>query len=196
MASERDEDRGGPMPQLSLESGGGKPAVITCPFCGAANIQGTDYCVNCNSDLRTLDIPPDTWSPAVGPPGEAVRHIAHTEVLRVAPATPVRDVIATLRDAGHGCAVVVDGDRVVGIFTERDVLTKVTRDRDRLLDVPVAELMTPDPVVMDEDESILVAINHMGVGGFRHVPLVDEAGRLRGIVSGRDILAYIDSLTG
>jgi CBS domain-containing protein len=196
MASERDIDRGGPMPQLSLETGAGKPAVFNCPFCGAANIQGTDYCINCNSDLRTLDIPPDTWSPAVGPPGEAVRHIAHADALRVAASTPVREVIATLRDAGHGCAIVVADERVVGIFTERDVLNRVTRDRARLLDVPVAEVMTPDPVALGEDESVLVAIHYMGVGGFRHVPLVDDAGRLRGIVSGRDILAYIDGLLG
>jgi len=193
MPSEREQDRGGPSPELSLESSGGKSAVLLCPFCGAENIQGTDYCVNCNNDLRTLDIPPETWSPAVGPPGESVRRIAHGDALHVSPETPVRDVIATLRDAGHGCAVVADGGRVLGIFTERDVLNKVTGDRG-LLSRPVSELMTPDPVVLDEDESILVAINYMAVGGFRHIPLVADDGSLRGIVSGRDILAYIDGL--
>jgi CBS domain-containing protein len=193
MASEREQDRGGPSPELSLETGGGKPAVLLGPFCGAENIQGTDYCVNCNNDLRTLDIPPETWSPAVGPPGEGVRHIAHADALHVAPDALVRDVIATLRDAGHGCAVVAEGGRVLGIFTERDVLTKVTRDR-ALLSCPVSEVMTPDPVVLDEDASILVAINYMAVGGFRHIPLVADDGTLRGIVSGRDILAYVDGL--
>lgn len=193
MPSEREQDRGGPSPELSLETGGGKPAVLMCPFCGAGNIQGTDYCVNCNNDLRTLDIPPETWSPAIGPPGESVRHIGHADALHVAPATPVGDVIARLRDAGHGCAVVTDGGRVLGIFTERDVLNRVTGDR-ALLSRPVSELMTPDPVVLDEDESILVAINYMAVGGFRHIPLVADNGTLRGIVSGRDVLAYVDEL--
>jgi CBS domain-containing protein len=89
--------------------------------------------------------------------------------------------------------VVAEGGRVLGIFTERDVLTKVTRDR-ALLSRPVSEVMTPDPVVLDEDASILVAINYMAVGGFRHIPLVADDGTLRGIVSGRDILAYVDGL--
>lgn len=195
MPSEREQDRGGPSPGLSLERGGSKPAVITCPFCGAENIQGTDYCVNCNSDLRTLDIPPETWSPAVGPPGEDVRHIGHADALHVAPDTPVHAVIATLRDAGHGCAVVAEGGRVLGIFTERDVLNRVTVDRARL-SRPVSELMTPDPVVLGEGESILVAINFMAVGGFRHIPLVADNGTLRGIVSGRDVLAHVDGLIG
>jgi CBS domain-containing protein len=195
MPSEREQDRGGPSPELSLESGGGKPAVLVCPLCGAENIQGTDYCVNCNSDLRTLDIPPETWSPAVGPPGEDVRRIGHADALHVAPQMPVREVIATLRDAGHGCAVVAEGGGVLGIFTERDLLTKVTVDR-ALLSHPVSEFMTPDPVVLGEDESILVAINYMAVGGFRHIPLVGDDGTLRGLVSGRDILAYVDRLIG
>ena len=45
---------------------------------------------------------------------------------------------------------------------------------------------------MRPDESVLVALNEMGVGGFRHIPLVDEGGRLRGILSGRDVLDYIE----
>lgn len=184
-------DRGGPSKSTAIESSGGKPALLTCPDCGTQNIQGTDYCVNCQADLRTLDIPVDTWSPGVGAPGEQVRHIAHGEPLRVEKAVPIRAVIAKLRDSEHGCAIVVDGERVVGIFTERDVLNQVTQNRAQMMDMPVAEVMTTDPVVLKESDSVLVAMNKMGVGGFRHVPMVDDSGNLRGVVSGRDLLRYV-----
>ena len=187
-------DRGGPPKEMAVGAPEGKPAVITCPDCGAENIQGTDYCVNCNNDLRTLDIPPDTWSPGQGPPGESVGHLASRETVRVPPTMPVRDVIALLRDGDHGCAVVVEDGRVVGVFTERDVLHKITPRREQAMDLPVAEVMTPDPVLLREDDSVLVAINKMSIGGFRHIPLVNEGRALRGILSGRDILEYVDSL--
>ena len=104
-------------------------------------------------------------------------------------------MIGTLRDADRGCAVVVDDGRVVGIFTERDVLNKVTPRREQLLDRPVAEVMTPDPFVMHEHGSILVALNEMAIGGFRNNPLVDDVGVLRGILSGLDILEEIERRT-
>jgi CBS domain-containing protein len=192
MTNEAGYNIGGPKREIALEQGGGKPAILNCPACGAENIQGTDYCVNCNSDLRTLDIPPQTWAPGEGPPGERVDRLARHEPLTVAPRTPLRDVIAAMRDAGRGCVLVVEGERVVGVFTERDLLHRVTPRPDGALDTPVSEYMTPDPSTMRPDESVLVALNEMGVGGFRHIPLVDEGGRLRGILSGRDVLEYIE----
>lgn len=189
-----DGDRGGPSKELAIGLRGSKPAMITCPECGAENIQGTDYCVNCNSDLRTLDIPPETWSPGEGPPGETLARLGHGDPLHVGPGTSIRDVIAKLRDTGHGCAVVAERGRVMGVFTERDVLRQVTLNRDQMLDMPVAEVMTTDPVVLSEDDSVLVAINKMGVGGFRHIPLVDAQRTLRGVLTARDILAYVGDI--
>jgi CBS domain-containing protein len=184
-------DLGGPPKEIAIERGGGKPALITCPECGAENIQGTDYCVNCGSDLRTLDIPADTPIPGEGPPGESVGRIAHPNPLTVEPSILVRDAIGRMRDSGHGCAVVVEGGRVIGVFTERDVLNKVSPDRERMLAATVRDAMTPEPVMLRDQESILVALNEMGVGGFRHLPIVDEGGTLRAILSGRDVLAFV-----
>ena len=184
-------DLGGPPKAIALEHGGGKPAVINCPECGAENIQGADYCSNCNSDLRTLDIPTETPIPGEGPPGENVLALAHTEPLTVTRATIVADAISQLRDTGHGCAIVVDGERVVGIFTERDVLNRVTADRQHVLQMQVSDVMTSDPAVLRYEESILVALNEMGTGGFRHLPLVDEDNNLKGMLTGRDVLEYI-----
>jgi CBS domain-containing protein len=192
MTNEAGYNIGGPKREIALEQGGGKPAILNCPACGAENIQGTDYCVNCNSDLRTLDIPPETWAPGEGPPGARVERLAQHEPLTVGPQTPLGDVIAMMRDADRGCVLIAEGERVLGVFTERDLLHRVTPRRDGALEKPVAEFMTPNPTTMRPDESVLVALNEMGVGGFRHIPLVDEGGRLRGILSGRDVLEYIE----
>jgi CBS domain-containing protein len=184
-------DISGPPREIALDRGEGKPALFRCPECGAENIQGTDYCVNCNSDLRTLDIPTETPIPGQGPPGESVRALGRVDPLTVDPGTLIRDVITRMKDDDNGCAIVVEGRRVVGIFTERDVLFKVTPDREATLALPVSMMMTPDPVVMRDDESVLVALNEMGVGGFRHLPLVDREGHLTAVLSGRDVLAHI-----
>jgi|GEM_PF-157659 len=192
----REQDRGGPSEDLSLDLAGGKPAVLTCPFCGAENIQGTDTCVNCNNDLRTLDIPVDTWSPGIGPPGEQVGKLARNKAVTVSPGTRVRDVLAQLRDADQGCAVVAEHGRVLGVFTERDVLNRITPNRASAMEMPIAEVMTADPVLMAENESVLVALNKMGIGGFRHIPLVNEDRKVHGMLSGRDVLEYIENRIG
>jgi acetoin utilization protein AcuB len=83
---------------------------------------------------------------------------------------------------------VTEGERLVGIITERDLLLKLDQTH---LDGPIGELMTPDPEVLTPDAPIVYALNKMSVGGFRHVPLVDEAHRPVGIVSVKDIIDYI-----
>ena len=68
--------------------------------------------------------------------------------------------------------LVVDGGRLVGIFTDRDAVLKVAGRP--LGPRPIAELMTRDPVVLRHDDTIAVAINKMAVGGFRHIPIVED----------------------
>ncbi len=93
-----------------------------------------------------------------------------------------------MQQAGAGCLIVEDGGRIRGILSERDLVMKLT---DVNLDgMTVADLMTPDPVVLRPDDSIAVAINKMAVGGFRHIPLVVD-GHATGIVSARDVFRHI-----
>ena len=108
--------------------------------------------------------------------------------LVVAPAAPLAEAVGAMRDHRVGCLLVVDDGRLCGIITERDLLLKLDRwDMER----PVADLMTPDPEVLSPDDPMLYALNKMSVGGFRHVPLVDAAGRAVGIVSVKDIVDYL-----
>jgi CBS domain-containing protein len=106
----------------------------------------------------------------------------------------VRQAIETMQRERIGCVLVVDQGRLVGVFTERDVLTKVAA-RDIDIDrVRIDELMTPDPECLGSDSELVYVLNQMSVGGYRHVPLLDDQDRPSGVVSMRDIIDYLATL--
>jgi CBS domain-containing protein len=114
--------------------------------------------------------------------------------VRVAPSASIRQTVGLMNERGVGCVLVVEEGRLVGIFTERDVLTKViTLDRD-IDRTPVGEVMTRDPECLTLDDGIAYALNLMSDGGFRHIPLVDGEGRPTGIVAMRNVVEYIVDL--
>jgi len=83
--------------------------------------------------------------------------------------------------------------RRVGIFTERDALLKLAGKS--LSGKTIGDVMTRDPVVLREDDTVAVAINKMAVGGFRHIPVVDRSGPT-GIVTARDVFHRIAEIVG
>lgn len=122
---------------------------------------------------------------------EPIRALATLKPAVTVPSTvTVRDAITRMNDGRVGCVLIEDGGRLAGIFTERDVLTKVAGtdvDVDRTL---VSALMTPDPECLRQDDRTAYALNRMTVGGFRHIPLVDDSGRPVGVVSMRNVVEY------
>lgn len=109
------------------------------------------------------------------------------ELLIVTPETTVFAAAKQMSERGVSATVVVDGERVVGIFTERDAVFRViARDRDPR-STPIDEVMTSQPVTLDPDKSFGHALALMHEHGIRHVPVV-ENGRPVGIVSARDAL--------
>jgi len=105
-------------------------------------------------------------------------------------ATPLGDVVRRMRDESSGCALITRDGRLAGIFTERDLVTRVL-GTEAALERPVADWMTSDPDRMAETDSIRKAIRLMRHGGFRHVPIVDEGGGVVGCVRHKDIVNYI-----
>ena len=161
---------------------------MICPSCGHENIQGADECDNCGADLRTADIPRPSSGFEELLVARPLATLAGGPPLTAAPDTPAAEAVRQMQAAAVGCLVVDDGERVRGIITERDLLLRAT-DLD-LAEVSVGELMTADPVVLRPDDSIAVAIHKMAVGGFRHIPLV-ENGHATAVVSARDVFRYI-----
>jgi CBS domain-containing protein len=94
----------------------------------------------------------------------------------------------------HIGSVLVQRDgKLVGIFTERDVLTRVAfRDGNR--DLKVESVMTRSPETLEANETIAFALNKMSVGGFRHIPIVDGDGKPTGVISVRNIVDFLAEL--
>jgi len=115
------------------------------------------------------------------------------EPVWVAATASIRDAVQVMNRRGVGCVLVVEDERLVGIFTERDVLRKVVVGRD-LDATPVGAVMTPDPDCLTLDDGIAFALNLMSDGGFRRIPLVDLDGRPAGVVTMRNIVDYIVDL--
>jgi CBS domain-containing protein len=79
----------------------------------------------------------------------------------------------------------------MGIFSERDALRKLGARAAEQSGRPVSELMTPNPQTLVADAKIAFAVHRMDLGGYRHVPIVDQQGELTGIISARDILRHL-----
>ncbi|MGH2971383.1 MAG: CBS domain-containing protein [Gaiellaceae bacterium] len=99
------------------------------------------------------------------------------------------EAIRTMLDAGVGSVLVVDGPGLVGIFTERDVL-RLAGIGASFGTVLLRDVMTPSPLSVTSDVSILDAAQMMGERNLRHLPVV-EGGNLVGVVSIRDVLAFL-----
>ena len=104
--------------------------------------------------------------------------------------TSVGGVIREMQDGHLGYALVTENNRLIGIFTERDVLQSVLGD-EAVLAQPVSEYMTPDPVCVDSKDPIRQVVRLMHQGGYRQIPIVDASGQVAGCVRHKDIAEYL-----
>lgn len=107
--------------------------------------------------------------------------------LIVPPETTVSEAAKLMAKKNVGAAMVVEADRLVGIFTERDALIRVIAKGRDAQTTRLAEVMTPDPATVDPDKTYGYALLLMHEHGYRHVPVV-ENGKPVGIVSARNAL--------
>ena len=161
---------------------------MRCPVCGYENLAGADVCDNCGSDLAGRDVPEPATAFHGRLLGERLDELRPPKPEIVETSTDVDEAIRRMHDKGIDCVLVVENGRLVGIFTDRDAVLKVAGTR--LADRSIGSLMTRDPVVLRHDETIAVAINKMAVGGFRHIPIVED-GRPTGVVSARDVFRHL-----
>jgi CBS domain-containing protein len=161
---------------------------MRCPVCGYDNLIGTEVCDNCGADLAGSDVPQATTTFQGRLLGEHLDELGAPAPLTLGPDTPVEVAITRMHDAGADCVLVTVDDRLVGIFTDRDAVVKVAG---KPLDgLHIREFMTPDPVVLRHDDPIAIAIHKMAVGGFRHIPII-ENGRPTGVVTARDVFHHL-----
>lgn len=102
---------------------------------------------------------------------------------------PVSEAAKLMQTQGVGAVLVVDDGRLAGICTERDVIVDVVAAGLDARRTPVSAVMTADPVSVGPEMPFGHALHLMFEGGFRHVPVLNRAGELLGVVSARDALA-------
>jgi CBS domain-containing protein len=109
------------------------------------------------------------------------------KLLTASPDTTVSQAARLLASRNVGAVVVVENERLVGIFTERDIVFRVVARGCDPQSTRVADVMTASPLTIGPDKTYGHALLMMHEGGFRHVPVI-ENGKLVGIVSSRNAL--------
>ena len=116
-----------------------------------------------------------------------VKHMMITNVITANPSMTVKEIIKMLHEKHIGCVVTIDDDKkCIGIFTERDAIRLVAENVK--LDQPLDNVMTKNVVTLQEDCSINGARRTILAHRIRHLPVVNQKGRLVGLLSVRALL--------
>jgi CBS domain-containing protein len=165
---------------------------VKCPCCGCENLAGADSCANCQASLCQDDVPQALDAVERSLLEEPVACLQPLRPLTVEPHTPLDEAVRFMRNHGIGCVLVTDAaGKLAGILTERDLLQKVAGKGYELTRLRVADCMTAAPESSKSDHPLGHALQRMIVSDIRYLPLVDDSGRPVGIVSSRDIIAYM-----
>ena len=121
---------------------------------------------------------------------EKVAHLDLSGFCQIASGTSVRETLDRMRQAGHNVALIVDGNKLIGVFTDRDVLRKVAAEPETW-DRPIDEVMTADPVTVPPDSTAADALWLMGDKHFRNLPVVGQHGTIMGNMTYRAIVGYL-----
>jgi CBS domain-containing protein len=116
----------------------------------------------------------------------AIADVMSMRVVKVSPKDPVRLAIARMLEENVGSVAVCEGQRLVGIFTERDVL-RLAGEGPEFAEVNVGDVMTRNPVTISPDDEILAAAQVMSERRIRHLPIV-QGDNLLGIVGIREVM--------
>lgn len=109
----------------------------------------------------------------------------------VQPETPMTAALDQLNNDNVGCLLVEEKGKLVGIFTERDVLRRVVNRGLDYSKAVVGDYMTPKPDTLRMEDSIAHALNHMYDRGYRHIPIIDASRKPVGFVSIRDVVNHL-----
>ncbi|MBI4609623.1 MAG: CBS domain-containing protein [Candidatus Rokubacteria bacterium] len=123
---------------------------------------------------------------------DTVKLLAPSEPIPLTVDTTVHEAVSKMVADRRAAVVIVDAaGRLIGIFTERDVLTRVVGQGRDIHQAKLGEVMTPDPEAVSPDDRICYAVNRMNIAGYRTVPLVDAEGRPIGIVTVNDVVKWL-----
>ena len=117
---------------------------------------------------------------------ESIRDLVRPGVASVAPETTLREVASMLTEEEVGLLVVTGPEGMLGVISERDIAAALADGADPD-EVWASDVMTDEPICLDQEDSVLFAANHMIDDGVRHLPIL-ASGNVIGMVSIRDVL--------
>ena len=161
---------------------------MLCPDCGHDNIEGDDHCAACGQPLIHFDISASELEQTIT--RETIKALSPHPQYAIAPDISVGEAIRSLVDKKIGCLLVEEAGELVGIFTERDVLNRIS-ENPSVMEQPVRNFMTRSPTTIHMDDTIAYALHTMDLGGYRHLPVVNGNGKAEAIISIRDIFHYL-----
>ncbi len=169
-------------------------ADMICPNCGHDNLPGSEECGSCLQDLTQLDRPTAQSLVEHSLMEDRVGILKPQKPVTVRPTTTVREAVQIMLARDIGAILVVDtAGKLLGIFSERDLLTKVAGIHQSFSDLPVQQFMTANPETVSAKDTLAFALHKMDVGGYRHMPVVFE-GKPAGVISVRDMVRHITQL--
>lgn len=121
----------------------------------------------------------------------SIENISMPQVICVDESSSIKDVIAIMQKKRIGSIVITHEGKLSGIITERDILMKVICLIDDLENTPVTKVMTSDPQSLRKEDEIAYILNNMHVGGYRHIPIVNEVGEPVSMISIKDVVSWI-----
>lgn len=111
-------------------------------------------------------------------------------LLSVPLSVSVAEAVAVMNRHKVGSVLILDGERLAGIFTERDVLYRVVAQGRAPADTPVSEVMTADPKTVSPDMTVDETLAFISERRCRHLPVIDE-GRIIGLISQGDVTRFL-----
>jgi CBS domain-containing protein len=167
---------------------------MICPNCGHDNLPGSEECTSCLQDLTQLDRPTAHDRVERSLMEDPVRVLRPRKPVTIQPTASVRDAMRTMLARDLGALLVVDeAGRLLGIFSERDLLIKVAGIHDDYASLPIDQFMTPHPETVTDEDTLAFALHKMDIGGYRHLPVLTD-GRPSGVISVRDMVRHITRL--
>lgn len=121
----------------------------------------------------------------------AISDLARREVVTVGPEAAVPDVAELMEDESVGSVVVVEGDEPVGMVTDRDLAIEVVSHGRDPTGLVAADVMTADPFTVRLSDGIYDVLERTSEEGVRRIPVVDDDGRLAGIVTLDDVIVLL-----
>lgn len=125
--------------------------------------------------------------------GKSVRDAMTSNPCTIDADKPVAYAAKMMKDEDVGLAPVVQGDRLVGTVTDRDIVTRVIAEGRDPGSISVREIASTDLVTIDPQQGLDEALRLMAKHQVRRLPVVEEGGRLVGVVAQADVATHADS---